>query len=84
MRRLAYSQPSVRWSNVLRSVGVSVFEMVRRARRSCFLIDRSGVVRYVWVSDHPIDPTMRRPPLAEVHDAVLEAFGTEPETFGVE
>ncbi|WP_423745786.1 redoxin domain-containing protein (plasmid) [Haladaptatus sp. SPP-AMP-3] len=114
MHRLAYSQPPVRESKALRSVGVSesgpathrrfidyldiqfplytdadldtataygveyrVFEMVRRARRSYFLIDQSGVVRYAWVSGRPIDTTMRRPPLAEIHDAILEAFELE-------
>lgn len=59
-----------------------VFKTVHRAKRSCFLIDQSGVVRYAWVSDHPIDPTLGQPPLGEIHEAIVDSFGTEPETFG--
>ncbi|WP_435152190.1 redoxin domain-containing protein [Haladaptatus sp. DFWS20] len=39
-------------------------------------------IRYIWVGDHPIDPTMDTPPLSEIHDAIEDAFGSEPETFG--
>ncbi|MFH5797940.1 peroxiredoxin [Haladaptatus sp. CMAA 1911] len=59
-----------------------VFKMVHRAKRSCFLIDQSGVVRYVWVSDHPVDPTLGRPPLGEIHETIVDVFGSDPETFG--
>lgn len=58
------------------------FKVVSRARRSCFLIDRDRTIRYIWVDNHPIDPTMDTPPLSEIHDAIEDAFGSEPETFG--
>lgn len=61
-----------------------LFKIVRRARRSCFLVDTDGVVRYKWVGEHPLDPTRDQPPIAEIHETVAEEFGDdEPETFGI-
>lgn len=64
-------------------VDYRVFKLVRRSRRSCFLLDEDGVVRYVWMSEHPLDPTRDKPPVSEIHEAVAEEFGEdEGETFG--
>ncbi|WP_435180164.1 redoxin domain-containing protein [Halorussus sp. AFM4] len=61
-----------------------VFKLVPRARRSCFLLDEDGVVRYRWVGEHPLDPTRDQPPIAEIHQAIAEEFdGDGPETFGL-
>jgi len=60
-----------------------VFKVVPRARRSCFLLDSEGVVRYKWVGEHPLDPTRDQPPISEIHEAIVEEFGGDgPETFG--
>ena len=59
-----------------------VFKVAARSRRSCFLVDSDGVVRYKWVGEHPLDPTRDTPPVAEVHEAIVEEFGDDPETFG--
>ncbi|WP_049971480.1 redoxin domain-containing protein [Haladaptatus cibarius] len=58
------------------------FKVVNRAKRSCFLIDQDRTIRYVWVGNHPIDPTIDTPPLSEIHEAIVDTFGSEPETFG--
>jgi len=58
------------------------FKVFPRAKRSVFLVDEDGVVRYRWVGDHPLDPTRDQPPLDEVRAAVEELSGDEPETFG--
>ncbi|USZ69266.1 redoxin domain-containing protein [Halorussus salilacus] len=59
-----------------------VFKVAARSRRSCFLVDTDGVVRYKWVGEHPLDPTRDTPPVADVHEAIVEEFGDDPETFG--
>jgi len=46
------------------------FRLFPRARRSCFLIDTDGVVRYKWISEHPLDPSRDTPPVAEIHRTV--------------
>jgi len=46
-----------------------------RARRSCFLVDTDGIVRYRWLADHWLDPTRDVPPVEEVHEAVRESLG---------
>jgi len=56
-----------------------------RARRSVFLVDQEQTVRYVWVGEHPLDPTRDQPPLDEIRDAVhREIGGPETESFGFE
>lgn len=46
------------------------FKLFPRSRRSCFLIDRDRTVRYKWVAEHSIDPTMATPPVEEVYEAI--------------
>jgi peroxiredoxin len=57
--------------------------LLSRSRRSCFLVDTDGVVRYRWLADHPIDPTRDTPDVAAVHGAVEDLVGANgTETFG--
>jgi peroxiredoxin Q/BCP len=64
-------------------VDYRVFGLLRRARRSCFLVDEDLTVRYRWLAEHWLDPTRAVPPVAEIHDGVREALGdADPETFG--
>ncbi|MFB6072059.1 MAG: redoxin domain-containing protein [Halobacterium sp.] len=58
------------------------FRVLPRSKRSVFLVDTDGVVRYRWVGEHPLDPTRDQPPLDEIRDAVGELAGDETETFG--
>jgi peroxiredoxin len=58
------------------------FGLTRRSRRSCFLLDSTGTVRYRWLADHWLDPTRDLPPVSEIHEAVVDAVGPEPESFG--
>lgn len=58
------------------------FHLFPRAKRSVFLLDTEGTIRYRWVGEHPLDPTRDQPPLDEIRDAVEEFSGDEPETFG--
>ena len=46
------------------------FKLFPRSRRSCFLIDADYTIRYKWVGNHPLDPTMATPPVDEVYEAV--------------
>ncbi|WP_267640192.1 peroxiredoxin [Haloarchaeobius amylolyticus] len=48
------------------------FKLFPRSKRSCFLIDRDRTVRYKWVGEHPLDPTMDTPPVEEVYRAVRQ------------
>ncbi|SFF88490.1 Peroxiredoxin [Halopelagius inordinatus] len=58
-------------------------KLSKRSRRSCFLVDTDGVVRYRWVGDHWLDPSRDTPPVGEIHDAVVAELGAdEPDTFG--
>ena len=62
-----------------------VFKLLRRSRRSCFLIDQDGTVRYKWLAEHWLDPTRATPDLDELHDAIEQELGTvESESFGFE
>ena len=54
----------------------------RRSRRSCFLVDEDGEIRYRWLGEHWLDPTRDTPPVSEIHDAIRAELGDEPETFG--
>jgi peroxiredoxin len=59
------------------------FKIATRSRRSCFLLDGDGAVRYKWVGEHPLDPTRDQPPISEIHEAIADEFGgEESETFG--
>jgi peroxiredoxin len=64
-----YSDPDL---DIAKGFGVKyrVFKLVPRARRSCFLVDTDGTVRYRWLGDHPVDPTMDRPPVEELSDDI--------------
>jgi peroxiredoxin len=70
-----YSDPGL---DVAEGFGVKyrAFKLVPRSRRSCFLIDPDRTVRYRWLGDHPIDPTMDRPPVeqlsADIENALAE------------
>ncbi|MCH7662076.1 MAG: redoxin domain-containing protein [Euryarchaeota archaeon] len=60
-----------------------VFKLVKRAHRSCFLVDTDGIIRYRWLADHPIDPTRETPPVDEIHEAIVHELGEpDPKTFG--
>ncbi|MFB6302196.1 MAG: peroxiredoxin [Haloferacaceae archaeon] len=64
-------------------VDYRAFGLFRRSRRSCFLIDETLTVRYRWLGDHWLDPTLAVPPVEEVYEGVQEALDlAEPETFG--
>jgi len=63
-------------------VSYRAFKVFPRAKRSVFLVDEDGVVRYRWVGEHPLDPTRDQPPLDEIRAAVEELSGDEPQTFG--
>jgi peroxiredoxin Q/BCP len=59
------------------------FKLSTRSRRSCFLIDTDGIIRYRWVGEHPLDPTRDVPPVDEVHEAVRTELDLPPaESFG--
>ena len=59
------------------------FNIAARSRRSCFLLDSDGAIRYRWLGEHPLDPTRDQPPISEIHAAVADEFGGDgPEMFG--
>lgn len=58
------------------------FGVTKRSRRSCFLVDCAGEVRYRWLATHWLDPTRDLPPVAEIHEAIVDEVGPDPETFG--
>jgi peroxiredoxin Q/BCP len=78
-----YSDPDL---SVAEAYGVAyrAFGLSRRAKRSCFLVDGDGVIRYTWVGEHWLDPTRDRPPVGEIYDAVRAELGvdTGTDTFG--
>jgi peroxiredoxin len=51
------------------------FKLVERSRRSCFLLDTDGVVRYKWLSEDRIDPTRDVPDLEDLHAAIESELG---------
>ena len=63
-------------------VAYRAFGVFRRSRRSCFLVDEDGEIRYRWLGEHWLDPTRDTPPVSELHGAVRAELGDEPETFG--
>lgn len=65
------------------SVDYRTFKLFPRARRSCFLIDQDGEIRYRWLADHPIDPTRTTPDLNDLQAAIDSELGArEFDTFG--
>jgi peroxiredoxin len=48
-----------------------------RARRSCFLVDTDGIVKYRWLGEHWLDPTRDTPPVAEIHEAIVDVLDGE-------
>ncbi|WP_129114602.1 peroxiredoxin [Halegenticoccus tardaugens] len=77
-----YSDPDL---ELARAFGVDyrAFGLVRRSKRSCFLVDEEGTVRYRWVGRHWLDPTRAAPPIGELYDVVREEFGaTGGDRFG--
>jgi peroxiredoxin len=79
-----YSDPDLAVADAF-DVKYRTFNIFPRSRRSCFLVDTDGVVRYRWVGEHWLDPTRDVPPVGEIHDAIRAELG-EPETesFGFE
>lgn len=77
-----YSDPDLAVSEAFgvayRALGVS-----RRSKRSCFLVDTDGTIRYRWVGEHWLDPTRDVPPVSEMHEEIRDIVEPEePETFG--
>jgi len=59
------------------------FKLVSRSRRSCFLIDRDGKIRYKWLAEHRLDPTRDVPDLNELRAAIERELGpVDTDTFG--
>ncbi len=56
-------------------VDYRVMGLFRRARRSCFLIDSNGKIRYKWIGEDPIDPTRDTPDLDELRAAIEAELG---------
>ena len=54
------------------------FKLFARARRSCFLVDTDGIVRYRWLAEHWLDPTRDVPPVAEIREAINVALEDAP------
>jgi len=62
-----------------------VFKLLPRARRSCFLIDTDGRIRYKWLAEHRIDPTRDTPNMHDLRMAIEEALGgVDQEQFGLD
>ena len=60
-----------------------VFGVIKRSKRSCFLVDTDRRIRYVWVGEHRIDPTLDTPPVHEIYESVAEELGLDDtESFG--
>jgi peroxiredoxin len=56
-------------------VDYRVFKVAPRSRRSCFLLDQEGAVRYRWISEHPLDPTRDTPPVGDIQAAIAAELG---------
>lgn len=66
------------------NVKYRAFKLFPRPRRSCFLIDTTGEIKYKWISDHPLDPTRDVPSLEELHEVIQRELDIPPaETFGL-
>lgn len=53
------------------------FGVTARSRRSCFLLDGDGVVRYRWLGDHWLDPTRSRPDVESMYAEISEVLGAD-------
>lgn len=77
-----YSDPDLEIARAF-DVDYRALGLFERAKRSCFLVDTDGTVRYRWVGDHWMDPTRDTPPVGDIYEDVTEILGTpETETFG--
>jgi peroxiredoxin Q/BCP len=56
-------------------VNYRTVKLFPRARRSCFLVDTDGLIRYRWLGEHWLDPTRDTPPVAEIHEAIADILG---------
>ena len=66
------------------NVKYRAFKVLPRPRRSCFLIDTDGTIKYTWIGDHPIDPTRDVPSLEELHEVIQRELDIpSAETFGL-
>lgn len=64
-----YSDPNLDLAAAF-DVRYRTFKLFPRSKRSCFLVDHDREVRYKWVGEHRIDPTMDTPPVEEVYEAI--------------
>lgn len=71
-----YSDPDLEVAE-LYDVKYRTVKVFPRARRSCFLIDTDREVRYRWLGEHWLDPTLDKPPVAEIHEVVTDLFGDD-------
>ncbi len=71
-----YSDPDLALADAF-GVRYRAFGVTDRARRSCFLVDGDGVVRYRWLGEHWLDPARDVPPVDEIHDGVTAALGRD-------
>jgi peroxiredoxin Q/BCP len=55
-----------------------VLGIVRRPHRSCFLIDTDRRIRYKWIGEHKLDPTLDTPPVEEIREAISEELEQVP------
>ncbi|WP_232687291.1 redoxin domain-containing protein [Halobacterium zhouii] len=58
------------------------FKLFERARRSVFLVDTDGTIRYRWLGESLVDPTRDQPPLGDVRSKIEGLVGDKRETFG--
>jgi len=71
--------------DIARAFGVTyrAFKIIKRSRRSCFLVDQESTVRYKWLGEHWLDPTRDTPPVGEMHEAIEAELGSETKSFGM-
>ena len=77
---LLYSDSDLAITEAYR-VKYRLFKLLPRSRRSCFLIDRGGRIRYKWVADHPLDATRDTPSMEGIHTVIDEMLG-DPDADG--
>lgn len=71
-----YSDPGLEMAEAF-GVRYRTFGVTARARRSCFLIDTDGEIRYRWLGEHWLDPTRDLPPVDEMYDDVVDILDLE-------
>jgi peroxiredoxin Q/BCP len=66
-----YSDPDLEMAAAFgvkyRALGISA-----RSRRSSFLIDTDGTIRYRWLGEHWLDPTRDVPPVEEIYEDIKD------------